>query len=74
MPKRKLDLLPAAPFQIMRPLAEGELHGYGRSSRIALCEPRPIWEGAGVQSDVRVKAADALRTAEKLALSANRKK
>jgi DNA-binding PadR family transcriptional regulator len=28
MPKRKLDPLPAAAFQIMLALAEGELHGY----------------------------------------------
>lgn len=33
-------------------------------------EPKPIWEGTGVQPDVKVDAADALRTAEKLALSA----
>jgi len=43
-------------------------------SQVALSEPKPIWEGAGVQPDVRVGAADALRTAEKLALSAIRKK
>lgn len=30
---------------------------------------KPIWEGSGVQPDVKVKAADALQTAEKLALS-----
>jgi hypothetical protein len=36
-------------------------------SQIALSEPKPHWEGTGVQSDVRVDAADALRTAEKLA-------
>lgn len=29
MPKRKLDPLPAAAFQILLSLAEGELHGYG---------------------------------------------
>lgn len=29
MPKRKLDPLPAAAFQIMLSLADGELHGYG---------------------------------------------
>jgi DNA-binding PadR family transcriptional regulator len=28
MPKRKLDPLPAAAFQILLALAEGELHGY----------------------------------------------
>src|SRR5215472_14858089 len=28
MPKRKLDPLPAAAFQILLSLAEGELHGY----------------------------------------------
>ena len=28
MPKRKLDPLPAAAFQIMLALADGELHGY----------------------------------------------
>jgi Peptidase family S41 len=43
-------------------------------SRIALSEPKPAWEGAGVQPDVRADAADALRTAENLALSAMRKK
>ena len=31
---------------------------------------KPVWEGTGVQPDVRVKAADALGTAEKLALAA----
>ena len=30
---------------------------------------KPIWEGSGVEPDVRVKAADALATAEKLALN-----
>jgi len=29
MPRRKLDPLPAAAFQIMLSLADGELHGYG---------------------------------------------
>ncbi len=29
MPKRKLDPLPAAAFQIMLALSDGELHGYG---------------------------------------------
>jgi C-terminal processing protease CtpA/Prc len=29
---------------------------------------KPVWEGSGVQPDVKVNAADALRTAEKLAL------
>jgi C-terminal processing protease CtpA/Prc len=33
-------------------------------------EPKPVWEGAGVQPDVRVNADDALRTAEKLAFIA----
>jgi DNA-binding PadR family transcriptional regulator len=28
MPKRKLDPLPAAAFQIMLALSDGELHGY----------------------------------------------
>jgi hypothetical protein len=36
-------------------------------SQIALSEPKPHWEGTGVKPDVRVDAADALRTAEKLA-------
>jgi DNA-binding PadR family transcriptional regulator len=29
MPKRKLDPLPSAAFQILLSLADGELHGYG---------------------------------------------
>jgi DNA-binding PadR family transcriptional regulator len=29
MPKRKLDPLPAAAFQILLSLADGQLHGYG---------------------------------------------
>ena len=29
MPKRKLDPLPSAAFQILLALAEGDLHGYG---------------------------------------------
>ena len=29
MPKRKLDPLPAAAYQILLSLAEGDLHGYG---------------------------------------------
>ena len=29
MPKRKLDPLPAAAFQILLSLADGDLHGYG---------------------------------------------
>lgn len=40
----------------------------------ALSEPKPAWEGTGVQPDVQVDAADALRTAEILALGAIRKK
>lgn len=43
-------------------------------SQIALSKPRPTWEGTGVQPDVRVDAADALRTAESLALNAMRQK
>jgi hypothetical protein len=43
-------------------------------SQIALSEPKPIWEGTGVQPDVRVDADDALRTGEDLALGAIRKK
>ena len=43
-------------------------------SQIALTESKPHWEGTGVQPDVRVDAADALRTAEKLAHSAIHKK
>jgi hypothetical protein len=43
-------------------------------SQVALSEPKPIWEGAGVQPDVRVDANDALRTAENLALGTIRKK
>ena len=39
-------------------------------SQIALSEPKPRWEGTGVQPDVRVDAADALRTAEELAHTA----
>lgn len=31
---------------------------------------KPIWEGTGVEPDVKVKAADALETAERLALNA----
>ena len=34
MPKRKLDPLPAAAFQILLALAEGDLHGYGIMRRI----------------------------------------
>ena len=29
---------------------------------------KPVWEGSGVEPDVKVKAAEALPTAEKLAL------
>lgn len=39
-------------------------------SGMAATEPKPVWEGVGVQPDVRVKAVDALDTAEKLALGA----
>jgi Peptidase family S41 len=41
---------------------------------IAATETKPVWEGTGVQPDVRVKAADALETAEKLALAATQRK
>jgi DNA-binding PadR family transcriptional regulator len=34
MPKRKLDPLPAAAFQILLSLAEGDLHGYAIMRRI----------------------------------------
>ncbi len=34
MPRRKLDPLPAAAFQILLALAEGDLHGYGIMRRI----------------------------------------
>ena len=37
---------------------------------VADTSPKPVWEGTGVQPDVRVKAADALAAAEKLALAA----
>ena len=39
-------------------------------SMFGLSESKPAWEGVGVQPDVRVDAAEALRTAEKLAASA----
>jgi C-terminal processing protease CtpA/Prc len=39
-------------------------------SQIANTGTKPVWEGVGVQPDVRVKAADALASAEKLALAA----
>ena len=41
---------------------------------IAVPEQKPVWEGTGVQPDVPVNAADALRIAESLALSAIHKK
>ena len=34
MPKRKLDPLPAAAFQILLALAEGDLHGYAIMRRV----------------------------------------
>ena len=43
-------------------------------SQVALSEPKPVWEGVGVQPDVRVAAPDALRIAEKLAHNAILKK
>jgi len=41
---------------------------------IAATEPKPVWEGVGVQPDVRVKADNALETAEKLARAASQKR
>ncbi len=35
MPKRKLDPLPAAAFQILLSLADGDLHGYGIMRQVA---------------------------------------
>jgi DNA-binding PadR family transcriptional regulator len=35
MPKRKLDPLPAAAFQIMLALADADLHGYGIMRHVA---------------------------------------
>ena len=35
MPKRKLDPLPAAAFQILLSLAEDDLHGYGIMRQVA---------------------------------------
>jgi hypothetical protein len=48
--------------------------GGGPPNRVALSEPKPVWEGAGVQPDVKVAAGDALATAERLALQALRRK
>jgi C-terminal processing protease CtpA/Prc len=50
----------------------GASHGRpaGPVSQIADTETKPVWEGVGVQPDVQVKAADALKSAEKLALAA----
>jgi hypothetical protein len=42
--------------------------------QIADTGSKPVWEGTGVQPDVRVKAADALETAEKLVLAAIHKR
>ncbi|HEY1894832.1 MAG TPA: S41 family peptidase [Terracidiphilus sp.] len=39
-------------------------------SQIANTGTKPVWEGVGVQPDIKVKAADALESAEKLALAA----
>lgn len=44
--------------------------GGGPPIAAALSEPKPVWEGPGVQPDVKVAAGDALVTAEKLALQA----
>jgi Peptidase family S41 len=41
---------------------------------IAATEAKPVWEGTGVQPDVRVKAPDALEAAEKLARAAVQKR
>ena len=35
MPKRKLDPLPSAAFQILLSLADGDLHGYGIMRQVA---------------------------------------
>jgi DNA-binding PadR family transcriptional regulator len=35
MPKRKLDPLPSAAFQILLALADGDLHGYGIMRQVA---------------------------------------
>jgi peptidase S41-like protein len=54
----------------------GASHGGTRTSpsQTSVSEPTPRWEGHGVEPDVRVNPADALRTAENLARSAMRKK
>lgn len=50
----------------------GASHAGGANppNRVALAEPKPVWEGTGVQPDVRVAAGDALGVAERLALGA----
>jgi len=60
---------------IVDEITSGASHGEAGPppGSIARSEPKPIWEGVGVQPDVRVNADDALRIAEKLALDAIRK-
>jgi hypothetical protein len=57
---------------IVGEITSGASHGSPTRpvSQIANTGTKPVWEGVGVQPDVRVKAADALASAEKLALAA----
>jgi hypothetical protein len=56
---------------IVGEITSGASHAQTASMRqIADTGTKPVWEGTGVQPDVRVKAADALQTAEKLARAA----
>jgi len=50
--------------------SHGAVSAGGAGSGGAGAEAIPAWEGKGVQPDVRVRAADALKTAEKLAREA----
>jgi C-terminal processing protease CtpA/Prc len=56
---------------IVGDITSGASHGRPTApvSQIANTETKPVWEGVGVQPDIKVKAADALETAEKLALA-----
>jgi hypothetical protein len=57
---------------IVGEITSGASHGRPNApvSQIANTGTKPVWEGVGVQPDVQVKAADALASAEKLALAA----
>jgi hypothetical protein len=64
MPKRKLDPLPVAAFQIMLALADGDLHGYAIMRQVEAASECDL---VAVPADARLRGPSSGLSARKIA-------